>query len=52
VWGYPLVPGIFTLTCLALLVNTLRERPVESLLGIGILALGIPAYLWWRSQEA
>ena len=52
VWGYPIVPGIFALTCLALLVNTLFERPVESLLGIGILALGIPAYLWWRGQEA
>ena len=44
-------PAIFVLVCFALLVNTLFERPVESLLGLGILALGIPAYLWWRRQE-
>ncbi len=52
VWGYPLVPGVFLLGCLALLVNTLFERPLESLLGLGILGLGVPAYLWWRGQEA
>jgi basic amino acid/polyamine antiporter, APA family len=49
--GYPVVPGIFVLVCFVLLVNTLFERPVESLLGLGILALGVPAYLWWRRQE-
>ena len=49
--GYPVVPGVFVLVCFVLLVNTLFERPVESLLGLGILALGVPAYLWWRRQE-
>jgi basic amino acid/polyamine antiporter, APA family len=49
--GYPFVPGVFVLVCFVLLVNTLFERPVESLLGLGILGLGVPAYLWWRRQE-
>ncbi len=49
--GYPVVPGVFVLVCFVLLVNTLVERPVESLLGLGILALGVPAYLWWRRRE-
>ena len=50
--GYPLVPAVFVVVCFVLLINTLFERPVESLFGCGILALGVPAYLWWRSQEA
>jgi len=50
--GYPVVPVIFVAVCFVLLVNTLFTRPVESLFGCLILALGVPAYLWWRSQEA
>ena len=30
------------------MANTLKERPVESLIGLGILALGLPAYAAWR----
>ena len=52
--GYPLVPAVFILPSLALVANTLAERPKESLFGVGILALGLPAYAWWRrgSKEA
>jgi APA family basic amino acid/polyamine antiporter len=48
VWGYPVVPAIFILASLAMVANTLAEKPVESLIGLGILALGVPAYAWWR----
>jgi basic amino acid/polyamine antiporter, APA family len=51
VWGYPVVPAIFTLTALAFVANTLVEKPKESGLGLLLLALGIPAYLWWRRKE-
>jgi hypothetical protein len=34
-----------------LLVNTVVERPVESLLGIGLLILGLPAYLYLRRES-
>jgi APA family basic amino acid/polyamine antiporter len=47
-WGYPVVPLLFVLASLALTANTLLEKPVESLIGLGILGLGLPAYLWWR----
>jgi basic amino acid/polyamine antiporter, APA family len=47
-WGYPVVPAIFILASLAMVANTLAEKPVESLIGLGILALGVPAYAWWR----
>lgn len=51
-WGYPWTPAIFILTSLAFVVNTLWERPHESLWGLGVVALGVPAYAWWRSQSA
>jgi basic amino acid/polyamine antiporter, APA family len=47
-WGYPVVPFMFVLGSLAFVVNTLLERPVESLSGLGLLALGLPAYWYWR----
>ena len=47
-WGYPVVPVVFVVSCAALVVNTLLEKPTESLIGLGILALGVPAYLYWR----
>ncbi len=50
VWGYPVVPVLFILASLLLLVNTLVERPVESLAGLGLLALGLPAYAGWRRR--
>lgn len=47
-WGYPWVPMLFVLASLALVVNTLLERPLESLLGLAFLAVGLPAYAMWR----
>jgi APA family basic amino acid/polyamine antiporter len=49
VWGYPIVPAVFVAGSGLLVVNTLMERPVESLLGLGLVALGLPAYWHWRS---
>jgi APA family basic amino acid/polyamine antiporter len=48
VWGYPWVPIAFLAASLLLVGSTLWERPVESLAGLGILALGLPAYAYWR----
>ncbi len=48
-WGYPIVPAVFVLGCLAFVVNTMMERPAESLAGLGLIALGLPAYVYWRT---
>lgn len=48
-WGYPWVPAIFILGSAAFVLNTLVERPVESIAGLGLLALGVPVY-FYRSQ--
>lgn len=46
-WGYPWVPALFILSSLALVANTLVEKPTESLIGLGFVGLGLPAYAWW-----
>ena len=51
VLGFPWIPLIFILASAALTLNTLVEKPVESLLGVALLALGIPAYLCWRRKS-
>jgi basic amino acid/polyamine antiporter, APA family len=49
-WGYPVVPAVFVLSSLALVANTLWEKPVESLGGLVLVATGVPVYLWWRRR--
>jgi len=51
-WGYPAVPALFVLASLALVANTLAGRPLESALGLALLALGLPAYAFWRRAAA
>lgn len=51
VWGYPWVPATFILASFLLVGNTLIEKPVESLVGLGLLAVGLPAYFAWRRRQ-
>ena len=49
--GYPFVPVVFVLVAGALIFSTLFESPRESLLGLGIIATGIPFYRHWSRQK-
>jgi len=51
-WGYPVVPVLFVAGSLLLVVNTLVERPMESLIGLGLVALGLPMYWRWSRERA
>lgn len=51
-WGYPVVPIVFVMGSVAFVLNTLMERPFESLAGVGFLVLGLPAYWYWQRQSA
>ena len=51
VWAYPLLPVLVVVSALAFVANSLVEKPVESGIGLALLALGIPAYLGWRRKE-
>jgi APA family basic amino acid/polyamine antiporter len=50
VWGYPAVPLLFIITSLGILINTIVEKPVESLAGLGFTLLGIPVFLLWKGR--
>ncbi|MGX7688268.1 APC family permease [Flectobacillus roseus] len=46
--AYPFVPAIFILFCIVLLINTLMERPSEAIIGLGLMATGLPFYFYWK----
>jgi basic amino acid/polyamine antiporter, APA family len=48
--GYPVIPIVFVLVAAALIVSTLQKSPRESLLGLAIMATGIPFYLHWKRK--
>jgi APA family basic amino acid/polyamine antiporter len=47
-WGYPVVPIVFILAHLWIVWGSLTHKPVESLWGLIIVSLGIPAYFYWK----
>lgn len=50
--GYPVIPALYVLGSFALVWNTLMERPVESVSGLGLVALGLPFYFYWSRKAA
>lgn len=47
-WGFPAVPVLFALVCLAIVVNQIAIDPRESLSGLALVAAGLPVYFIWR----
>jgi APA family basic amino acid/polyamine antiporter len=52
VWGYPYVPAIFILFCIGLFVNTIVTRPREAAIGVFLILLGIPVYLFLQRKHS
>jgi len=48
--GYPIVPVLFVAVAAFLLVSTLQTRPRESLMGLFLMALGVPLYYYWKGR--
>ena len=47
-WGYPYTTMVFVGFSIALVVNTIVEAPFDSLIGFGIMFLGVPAFFYWQ----
>ena len=45
--GYPVTPALFITAAVAIVLNTIWARPVQALIGLGIVATGVPAYVTW-----
>lgn len=50
--GYPLVPVLFVAVAALLLISTIQTRPRESFMGLGLMGLGIPFYLYWTKRNS
>jgi basic amino acid/polyamine antiporter, APA family len=47
-WGYPVVPAVFILTAVGMTALAIHADPAQTLAWIGVMALGVPVYFWWR----
>ena len=51
-FGYPVVPALFVIAALLIEVVTLMNSPRESVLGIVLIAAGLPFYFLWKRRTA
>jgi len=50
-WGYPVTPILFILAMVFLTVNSLVKTFWNSFAGLGLIAVGIPVYFYWKSRR-
>ena len=50
--GYPLTPLLFIAAAAALVLNTIVTQPIRAGIGLGIVFVGVPAYLIWRQKSS
>jgi len=48
--GYPWTPLLFVAAAAALVLNVIVSTPKNAAVGLGIVAIGLPAYLIWRKR--
>ncbi len=51
-WGYPITPVLFIAAAAFIAVNTLIAQFWQSIAGLGIILLGVPAYYWWSRGQS
>jgi APA family basic amino acid/polyamine antiporter len=49
--GHPYTTGLFVITCWLVVINTIYKYPENTLLGVCILALGVPVYAFWAQRR-
>ena len=50
VWGYPVLPAVFVLSAAVVLVSSFKGNLQGSLIGSGLILLGLPLYEWIRRR--
>ncbi len=51
-WGYPIVPIVFILASAVIVVMQILAVPRDSLIGLGMVLLGLPVYVVWSRRVA
>ena len=49
-WGYPVTPILFIIASLYVAVSSLLSAFLNAMFGLGLICLGIPAYLYWKRK--
>ena len=49
--GHPITTGIFVFACVAIVVATVANNLLNSLIGYAILLLGVPACRFWQRKN-
>ena len=49
--GYPFLPVLFVFVAIWLVINSIVTTPVESLIGLFLIGLGLPVYLYFRRER-
>jgi APA family basic amino acid/polyamine antiporter len=49
--GYPVMPLVFVMVATWLVINTLVNKPVESVTGLVLIALGLPLYFYFKMRR-
>jgi len=47
-WGYPVVPLLYMLVSTGLILTTIWNTPKQSGIGLALIVLGLPVYLYWE----
>jgi len=50
--GHPFTTGLFVLAAAGIVLATFYSYPQNSVIGLGILAAGIPVYLYWSRRQS
>jgi len=51
-WGYPATPAAFAAVSFWFVINTIVTTPKSSLIGLAIVAAGVPVYYIWRKATS
>jgi basic amino acid/polyamine antiporter, APA family len=49
--GYPIIPALFVLFCIALIIITCINHPREAAIGLVLMATGLPFYFYWSAKN-
>ena len=49
--GHPLTTVLFMGACWSIVASTIYEYPVNTLIGLAILAAGVPVYYFWKGRQ-
>jgi len=51
-WGYPVTPALFVLAAVYVVASSVASNPRNAGIGVVLLLLGIPVYLYWKARTA